>query len=413
MKKVHEVHATIPGKEARMPLYTDKIYLHHWQIQSENRANYLPKLEYALLETENDDRNTYYTAREYMYQNQFDTSLMMFEKYLLLGGWPPERGQAYIFMGDCYKFKGDVPKAVEHYHKAIATDDTRREGFFALGSLYNEKQQYRSAAIYLRAALEIPYNPNYYLNHKDLYTWKLHDLLALVYNKLGKDDKGKEQWLLALKNAPNDKRILSNFLWYYKDDQPLISIIVPTMRPEGYERLIKSIKENTVYKNYEIIKKDGTGSAIKKFNEGVNECKGEFVIFLADDTEIKLGCIENAFIKFRETFGKSKGLVILNDEHWNGTIANHFLCSKNIREELDGEIWHGGYFHCGADDELAFRLKQKNLITFCEEAKIIHHHYFSPSKGIEKSSFDEGYAIMESHMEEDRQLCKKRLASFK
>lgn len=411
VKKVHEVHAPIEGVTVRPAVYTDKIYLQHWQIQSENRANYLPKLEYAILEEENDDRNTFYLAREYLYAAQYEKSLAMFERYHQLKNWIPEKGQAYIFMGDCHRYMGNFDKAVEFYHKAIITDATRREGFWALGSLYMEKNAYRQAAIYLKAALEIPFNPNYYLNNKDLYTEKIHDNLALVYNRLGEEEKAKEQWLLALKAKPSDMRILSNFEWFYRDNLPLISIVVPTCRPTGYERLEKSIKQNTLYKNIEIIKQDGLGNAIMKFNEGVEKSSGELIVFLADDCEVAPGWIEHAFIHFKEKFGE-KGLVIFNDSHWHGTLANHFLCSKNLKEELGGEIWHSGYFHCGADDELTYRLKKKNLISYCEDAKIIHHHFYSPSKGAEKEKYDEFYALIEKNMKKDRELLASRLKTF-
>lgn len=210
-KKVHEVIGAID--ESRIA-YTDKIYLNHYQTASENRTNYLSKLEYSILEEENDDRNTYYLAREYYYHWEYDKSLKMFERYHQLNSWLPEKGNAYILMGDCYQFMGDSIKAEEYYHKAMMTDDTRREAFFAIGNMFYAQNRFRSAAIYLRAALEIPYNKDYYLNHLNLYTYEIHDLLSLVYDKLGEYDKAQEQWLAALRQKPNDERILANGKWF-------------------------------------------------------------------------------------------------------------------------------------------------------------------------------------------------------
>lgn len=213
VKKIHEVVQGVP--EARL-LWTDALYLHHWQQPTENRANFLPKLEYSILEIENDDRNTYYLAREYYYAGMYDTAIKMFRCYLQLPGWKPERSQAMIFMGDCYKYSGRGDEAVECYHQAMREDDTRREPFFALGMTYYEWARYRSAAIYLRAATEIPLQSAYYLNDMNLYSWKIWDLLSLIYDKLGETTKAQEAWLEAVKGAPNDKRIQSNAAWFHR-----------------------------------------------------------------------------------------------------------------------------------------------------------------------------------------------------
>ena len=142
----------------------------------------------------------------------------MFNKYLSLGVWRPERGQAMIFMGDCKKYSGQPKEAEQYYHMALMEDDTRREPFFALGMLHAEQGNYRGAVIYLKAALEIPFNPNYYLNHMSLYTWEIHDQLSLFYDKLGEKEKAKEQYFLTLQAAPEDARILSNARWFCRKD---------------------------------------------------------------------------------------------------------------------------------------------------------------------------------------------------
>jgi len=213
VKKIHEVVVGIP--EARLR-YCEDMYLHHWQQPSANRTNFLPKLEYAILEQEDDDRNTYYLAREYYYVGEHDTAIKMFERYLELPGWKPERGQALIFMGDCYKWTGRGTEAIDCYHRAMIEDDSRREGFWALGMTYWEWAKYRPAAIYLRAATEIPLQPNYYLNNMGLYTWVIWDQLSLVYDKLGETRKAQEAWLEAVKAAPEDQRILSNGKWFHR-----------------------------------------------------------------------------------------------------------------------------------------------------------------------------------------------------
>ena len=140
----------------------------------------------------------------------------MFHRYLRLDGWKPERSQALIYMGDCYKWTDRGQQAVECYHDAMIEDSTRREPFSALGQTYYGWGDYRQAAIYLRAATEVPLQPNYYLNDMNLYTWQVWDLLSLTYNKLGETAKAQEAWLEAVKGAPDDERILANGKWFHR-----------------------------------------------------------------------------------------------------------------------------------------------------------------------------------------------------
>ncbi len=213
--KVHEIESVIPGKEPRI-LYTDAMRVDHWQQTNENRSNYLPKLEWAVLEYPDYDRNHYYLGREYYYAWEFDKAISMLTRYLDMSHWAPERSQASIFIGDSFKLSGRGPEAVAWYHKALQEDTSRREPLFALGNTYYEWAQYRAAAVYLRAATEIPLNPEYYLNDMDLYTWRVWDLLAMVYDKLGETGKAREAWLEAVKAAPNDQRIINNARWFYR-----------------------------------------------------------------------------------------------------------------------------------------------------------------------------------------------------
>jgi glycosyltransferase involved in cell wall biosynthesis len=94
VKKIHEVIYREPGS---VMVDTNAVRLEHWQDhQSINRKDFLPKLEYAILEQENDDRNTYYLAREYYYHGMWDTAITMFKKAIDLSMWKPERGQAFM-----------------------------------------------------------------------------------------------------------------------------------------------------------------------------------------------------------------------------------------------------------------------------------------------------------------------------
>lgn len=406
-KWVHEVLQPIPGQNPKPPLWCEFIYHHHWQRgKGERETQYLAGLELSVSENPADDRNVYYLAREYFYHARYDEAIQFFEKALELGKWPPERSQAFVYKSNCHQAKGEIGKAVDCLHRAMMETDSRREPFWELALLYEAQGQVERALVYLHAALAIPFTPQGYLNKMELYGWKIPDKLAFLHDKQGDREEAKKYWLMALEHDPPPV-ILQNGVSYFYQEQPLISIVVPTVRPDGYKRLVRSIEASTVYPDYELVKMSGEGSAIEKFNAGVEEARGELIVYVADDCEANPGWLTQAFVCFKENF-RGKGLVILSDDYWQGRMANHFLCSKNLRDELGGSIWHPGYHHWGVDNELHGRLKQKNLIEFCPNAKIIHHHPDTPTRGTLAGKRDKFYNSIIPHIEADRELLRSR-----
>jgi len=405
-KWVHEVLQKIPGQNPKDPKWCDDIYHHHWQEGKQERGSqYLAGLELSVLDDPKDNRNVYYLAREYHYNGKHDLAIKWFDKAIKLGRWLPERNQAYVYQGLSYRGKGKPNEAIECFHKAMITFDERREPFWELGLLYEEQKMFDRALVYYSAALAIPFKPQGYLNNMDLYGWKIPDKIAYIYNIFKNKEKSKEYWLEALKYNP-PRAILNNGIRWFYDNLPLITIVIPTVRIKGYDRLMRSIIANTVYPRYDIIKKGGLkGTAITKFNEGVKEAKGEFIVYIADDCEVGLGWLTQAYSHFKENF-RDKGLVIFNDDYWEDRMAHHFLCSKNIKDELDGFIWYPGYNHLGADNELYGRLKNKDLVEYCQFAKIKHHHYSAQSRGLAKAKID----IVSEKIEECRAADEKLLA---
>ena len=256
---VHEIHSPVEGQVPKPPLYTDAIYLHHWQEDKPERGNYLPGLELSVLCGENLDRNTYYLARELYYQKKYQDAVKMFDAAFKIMWWKPERGQGYIYLSRCHKILGNHEKAAECLYLSLQECDSRREPWFELGKMFPER-----AAYYYGAAMQVPFNEHGYLNDKNLYGWVIPEKLAAFYGKAGDVEASKKWWLEALKHNP-PAYVMAAFENFY-GKAPLISIVVPTCRPEGFERLKKSIEEKTIYPNYEIVKKDEEGTAVKKFN---------------------------------------------------------------------------------------------------------------------------------------------------
>ena len=330
---IHEVLQKIPGQNPKPPAWCDTIDHHHWQQgKGERGAQYMAGLELSVLENPEHDRNIYYYSRELMYAGEHKKAIKFFDKAISLGKWIPELNQAYTYRGLCYRYLGKVDEAVESFHKAMMLADNRREPFWELGSLYEEQKEFDRALVYYRAALAIPFRPQGYLANKLLYRWEILDKIAYLYDKIGQKEEAKKYWIELLQHNPPLSIIKNGIEWFY-DKLPLVSIVIPTVRPEGYERLIKSINARTVYPNYEIVKIKGPGTAIEKFNKGVEEASGEMIAYLADDCTVKNGWLVKAFVHFKENF-RDRGLVCLSDGYWGQNGCTHFVCSRNIREEL-------------------------------------------------------------------------------
>ena len=406
-KWVHEIHTPVKGQKPKAPKFVDFIYHKHYQEPKLERGNYLPGLELSVLENPKDDRNVYYLAREYYYNKKYQDAINMFLEATKINHWPPELGQAYIYEAKCFWALGKQTEAIDLLHLSIKVHDSRREPFWELGNYHKELGNWDKAISYHLAATGVPFKEQGYLNSKELYTWKIHDSLAFLYGKVGNTEESKVHWLKAMKHNPPDD-VLKGFDYFFPGFKPKVSIIVPTIRPDGYKRLVDSIKRNTIYSNYELISKDDPQqTAISKFNEGVEESKGEFVVFLADDCVVGKGWLTQALVRFKLDF-KDKGLVVLNEGYWKHRMAHHFLCSKNITDDLGGEIWHSGYHHYGADNELYYRLKKLNLVSYCDESKIIHHHPQTQTMGTEASKDDKFYKRARGFQKEDIALLDKR-----
>jgi tetratricopeptide (TPR) repeat protein len=336
----------------------------------------------------------------------FQKAIDMFDVAFRKMWWKPEIGQAYIWKSLAHQTLGQEDKALECLFASVAACDTRREPFYELGEYYCKRKQYDQAITWWLAALGVPFRAHGYLNNKDLYGWKIHDRLASAYFCVGDKSKARDEWHKAIQFDDCPPVVLQNIKQFY--DCEKISIVVPTCRPEGFKRLKRSIEALTVYPDYEIIERPEAGTAIDKFNNGVEESNGDYIVFMADDTEATLGWLVKAYVHLQEKL-RGRGCVIFNDGHWHGTLANHFLISKNMREELDGHIWYPGYFHNGVDCELYCRLEAKRLIGYCEYAKIIHYHHYSGTPGYEWDPADEWTAKVNETALRDRKLLVRRL----
>ncbi len=187
---------------------------------------------------------------------------------------------------------------------------------------------------------------------------------------------------------------------------PKVSIIIPTLsRPEGLQRCLDSIDKLLYPKQLiEVIVDHGNGTVPKKVAFCLPDATGEYIAYMADDTEF---LPDSLYVAVTESMATGKGLVafdtgVRNDE---GYINEHFIIRRNLIDKIGGEIFDTDFFHIGVDD-LLWKKCDKINEAMISSAKVIHHHFSRIGSGIKKDEcIEKGW----SREIEDRKLLQAKL----
>jgi len=191
-------------------------------------------------------------------------------------------------------------------------------------------------------------------------------------------------------------------------EMPQISFVIPTLgREEGLKRCLESIKHlNYPEEKIEVIvKQDSFENRIgvpKLLKQGVEESKGEWIVFGSNDTEFLPESINEALKVGEKGFVSFNTGTLLPD---SGNRNEHFMIRKDIIAKI-GEVFDTDFWHAGVDNLLAAKMDKLGIFVRAKKAVIRHHHF---TKGAE---YDKIYQLGWSHVDEDRELLKKKLASL-
>ena len=139
----------------------------------------------------------------------------------------------------------------------------------------------------------------------------------------------------------------------------------------------------------------------------IDNTDGEYICFLGDDTEPKMGFSVHAL---RSSNGK---LVCFNDNIHEGRECQHWFAPKSLRDKLGGEFFHKTYNHVGCDNELMLKCMKLGLYHFEPNAYVYHKHFIKDicSDKSKVADFDECYSIgwNEENVKKDRELLTRRI----
>jgi len=214
---IHPVHEVLKYEQDQENIITiNTITLNHYPDTKKSRKSYLPLLELAVQENPQDDRNTHYLGREYMYYKQWDKSIKTLKKHLKLktSTWKDERSASMRFISRCYKNKKDFRKAKTWLTKAIKEAPYLRDAYMEKAILEYELKNYNNTIKYCLKALNIKYNPKTYINEYFTTNEYIYDLLSISYYYQKNYLHALYFIDQALEINPNNKRLQNNKIFF-------------------------------------------------------------------------------------------------------------------------------------------------------------------------------------------------------
>lgn len=409
LKWVGIIHEVLQGEAKRIQLGEETIKLEHWQNPETDRRGYLNGLALAVVHEPFNDRNAHYFGRELLYRGRPKSAIKQLEAHIKISGWPEERSQSQVHIGEAYMGLGDAQKAIHSWIDAFDTCPRRREGLMKIAEYYYHNKSAPHALAYASAALSIPPG-NFYANFQPYYEQYPHEIMYWALWHMGRKVEGRQHHRDALSYQPHNPQYLHDYRLFV--EHPLVSIIVPTLREDGLKRLLTSI-DALIYPKDRIelitIPDAPRMGVAKRLAEGVARSKGDWIVYAADDMEFTPTCIIEALFTSDKEGGK---LVAFNsgplypDE---GNICEHFMLHRSALEMLpNGEIFDTEFRHVGVDNLLWARMKKAGEAVRSEHARVVHHHF----AGTGKMDDVHKLAWAEEDVKYDRELLARKLAEL-
>jgi len=212
IKPVHEILNCYGGEEVQT--YCDKFTLHHWPDSSKSRGSYLPLLEQGCKDEPNDDRNSHYLGREYMYYGRYDDAIRELQRHLSLPSatWNAERCASMRFIARSYCFKQDYVNAELWALKACAESSTDREPWLELGKIYYYTQNWPGLYAAMKRLLTITERPKSYICEVDAWYALPYDYCSIAAFNLGMYQEAVDMCEKAIEQDSSDQRLLQNML---------------------------------------------------------------------------------------------------------------------------------------------------------------------------------------------------------
>ena len=311
---VHEVmFSVVPEVQSYMPVFQ----INHMQDHSKSRAQYLDLLKMSVDEDPDNDRNTYYYARELMYNvhkgDNRDLAIAEFKRHLSLprATWNAERAFSCRYIAN---ISLNPSEKILYYMRGVGENPLSREIWLDMAEFHYSNQDWFKMYWAAKMALNITEQPHHYLNEGWSWGFRLDDIAALAAYNLGLFSEAVVHGQKAVNFAPNDERLKSN-LTFYKMATSKVDVIIPTKNnmlnliklvnqlntDSAIDKIIVVADGDEAYNDLNVLPKNiiktmvplGSGIHVM-WNLGMQVAgTGNYITFINDDVSIGDNCITN------------------------------------------------------------------------------------------------------------------------
>lgn len=208
---VHEV-LTFTGNKKEEFITTDNITVNHYPDSTKSRSSYLNLLELSVKESPNDDRNTHYLGREYMFHGRHNEAIDTLISHLKLPSatWKDERSASMRFIARSYINLKRYDEAKMWFDKAMEETPYLRDPFVERALLAYTLGDYKEIEKYCIEALKIETHTKSYINEPFSWDHTIYDLLSISTFYQNRLEESLTYINKALEISPNNERLQNN-----------------------------------------------------------------------------------------------------------------------------------------------------------------------------------------------------------
>jgi glycosyltransferase involved in cell wall biosynthesis len=188
------------------------ITLTHYPDNTKSRSSYLELLKLSCEEDPENDRNSHYLGREFMFHRQYENAIIELKRHLSLKSstWNAERSASMRFISRCYYNIGNIKESINWAESAIRQHFCR-ESWLELAKIYYATQDWKNLHCASIAALTITDRDLNYISDPECWGALFYEYVSISAYYLGDIKTAVSYGGAALNLAPDDRRIKNNF----------------------------------------------------------------------------------------------------------------------------------------------------------------------------------------------------------
>ena len=219
-KWVNPVHEVLEysGTDPYICVYAEGVQLDHMADNTKSRAQYLPLLEMAVRENPNNDRNTHYLGREYMYKGMWQKCIDTLTHHLKMptATWEDERCASMRYIALAFEKTGNYNEAERWYSRSTGEAPWLREPWIDYATFCFRRENWAMAYALCMRAFEIETRPLTYISQGYCWGAMPYDTAALSAYYMGLYPHALKLGQKACELEPDNKRLRQNLTFYIK-----------------------------------------------------------------------------------------------------------------------------------------------------------------------------------------------------